>query len=505
MIAEPKSHDDRACDRSPLAFALICGGSSQRMAALGNKALLPWPPPEGPPLYRSQLEKFANLHGKLSHTFVSCRSEQFKQLQPIGADSTEFIFDCYENSGPLGGISACLHAAFGRSAKFLVVLAVDLPQMPSAFLASLLEIAGRTGKGVVPKRDGRWEPLAAVYPSILSDEAGCRMADENFVLQDFVAWALENDHISEHSVTDSERNFFHNLNTPDDYTAAAAQLGRAGLQIEKHSKAGSWQKAEAHDEIATEEPLEIRVEGTSVAVVMRTPGHDEELAAGFLLTEGIAKRREDFFEISQCPSVDSDTETGSRGNVIDVLLGGEAKTRDLSQLTRHVFTSSSCGICGKATIDSVFQAFPVLDSAAASIPTLDRDLLLDLPNRLRRAQKNFQRTGGLHASALFDATSGELLLVREDVGRHNALDKVVGHAVLNGMTPLSYTVLLLSGRISFELMQKALAAGIPIIAGISAPNSLAVKFARESGQTLVGFLRDQTFNVYAGGARLAVK
>jgi FdhD protein len=237
---------------------------------------------------------------------------------------------------------------------------------------------------------------------------------------------------------------------------------------------------------------------------MRTPGHDDELAAGFLLTEGVAKCSADFFEISQCPSVEeSEDPDASRGNVIDVLLSGEAKSRDagqIDQLTRHVFTSSSCGICGKATIDSVFQSFPAL--AGDVCPKLDRDLLLDLPSRLRRAQKNFRRTGGLHASALFDIASGDLILVREDVGRHNALDKVVGRALLDGKTPLTNAVLLLSGRISFELMQKALAAGIPIVAGISAPSSLAVKFARESGQTLVGFLRDETFNVYAGGGRL---
>ena len=486
----------------PLAFALVTGGRSQRMGESINKATLPWPLPDGPPLFESQLEKLASIENEGSRIFISCHADQEETF--LG--SAPLIFDdTADDRGPLAGLAACLRVALIEEREFLVVLAVDLAMMPSALIALLVDERDIMGqRGIVPRLNGKWEPLIAVYPTGLADEAERRLAEGKLALQGFVDWALENGHIAEHAVTAEEADYFQNLNTPADITAAAVRLGSSGFKIEKHSAAGGWGSSEAHDEVAAEEPLEIRVEGRSVAVVMRTSGHDDELAAGFLLTEGVAKGSEDFFEISQCPSVEeSDDSESSRGNVIDVLLSGDAKSRDvgkLEQLTRHVFTSSSCGICGKATIDSVFQSFPAL--AGADSPNLNRDLLLDLPNRLRRAQKNFRRTGGLHASALFDTQTGNLLLVREDVGRHNALDKVVGRALLDGTTPLSNAALLLSGRISFELMQKALAAGIPIVAGISAPSSLAVTFARESGQTLVGFLRDKTFNVYAGGNRL---
>lgn len=249
-------------------------------------------------------------------------------------------------------------------------------------------------------------------------------------------------------------------------------------------------RREQNDQVAREEPLEIRVEGKSVAVVMRTPGHDRELAAGFLLSEGVVTKPGDIFEISECPARADHPE--EEGNLIDVLLT-EGNAVDLAALTRHVFSSSSCGICGKATIDSVFGNFPKITAAAKISPAG----LSSYPDKLRATQPAFDKTGGLHASAVF-AADGELVVLREDVGRHNALDKVIGHALLEDKLPLSGHTLMLSGRISFELMQKALAAGIPTVAGISAPSSLAVEFARESGQTLVGFLRGETMNVYAG-------
>ena len=245
------------------------------------------------------------------------------------------------------------------------------------------------------------------------------------------------------------------------------------------------------DRVAREEPLEIRVEGHSVAIVMRTPGHDEELTAGFLLSEGIVQSRHDLFEISQCPS-----QPGQQGNVIDVLLTDASKL-DRGKLSRNVFTSSSCGVCGKATIDLVFQQFPEIASDY-QVPAED---LYAYPEKSRAAQQTFEETGGLHASAIFDS-AGEMLVLREDVGRHNALDKVIGHAILNDLLPLDRHTLILSGRISFELMQKALSAGIPVVAGISAPSSLAVEFARESNQALVGFLRGRSMNVYAGPERI---
>lgn len=249
------------------------------------------------------------------------------------------------------------------------------------------------------------------------------------------------------------------------------------------------------DVTAREEPLEIRVEGRSVAVVMRTPGHDEELVAGFLISEGVVKSPRDILEISQCPSTNNE-----HGNVVDVLLAGTAVV-NWDSLTRHVFSASSCGICGKTSLESVFQKFTVLSSQFPVEAFVTPALLASLPAKLRAAQPTFAQTGGLHACGIFDE-HGELLVLREDVGRHNALDKVLGWALRQDLLPFSRHVLLLSGRVSFEMMQKALAAGVPVVAAISAPSSLAVQFAQDSGQTLVGFLRGETMNVYTHPGRI---
>jgi FdhD protein len=251
--------------------------------------------------------------------------------------------------------------------------------------------------------------------------------------------------------------------------------------------AGGRGPEECEDEIAVEEPLEIQVEGRSVAVVMRTPGHDRELAAGFALSEGIVRQPEDIFEITACL-----TSAGSNRNTINIALRDPARF-DLAKLSRNVFSSSSCGVCGKATIEAAMQQFTPIQSASK----IDRKILISLPAKLAAAQETFQRTGGLHACALFNL-AGELLLLREDVGRHNALDKLIGHELLAKRLPSGNRILLLSGRVSFEMTQKALAAGIAIIAAISAPTSLAVEFARANHQTLIGFLRGETMNVYAG-------
>lgn len=244
------------------------------------------------------------------------------------------------------------------------------------------------------------------------------------------------------------------------------------------------------DFLAVEEPLEIRVRGRSVAVTMRTPGHDAELAAGFLLTEGIVQQRRDIVDIAPCLSGDAPE------NTLNVFLGPTVQV-NFDQLTRHVFATSSCGLCGKASIEAVHQHFPpVTARVRVKLQTLTR-----LPSKMRAAQRTFARTGGLHAAAIFDAR-GRLLVLREDVGRHNAVDKVLGYGFLRGRLPFDRHILLVSGRASFEIMQKALAAGIPVVAAVSAPSSLAVEFARESGQTLVGFLRGATMNVYAHPQRV---
>lgn len=255
--------------------------------------------------------------------------------------------------------------------------------------------------------------------------------------------------------------------------------------------AAGRRELERPDQLAAEEPLEIRIEGHSVAVVMRTPGHDRELAAGFLVTENLVRSAADIFDITQCGA--------EQGEVVNVTLTNPAAF-DPAKLTRNVFSSSSCGVCSKATIEAVRQSFPPITSTC----TVRAETLLQLPAALREKQETFNQTGGLHACALFDL-EGNLQHVREDVGRHNALDKLIGQALLENRLPLSDQVLLLSGRVSFEMMQKALAAGIPIVAAISAPTTLAVQFARESNQTLVGFLRGETMNVYAGAERIRMR
>ena len=270
------------------------------------------------------------------------------------------------------------------------------------------------------------------------------------------------------------------------------EKGQAGVQHTQLVRYHSGKNPEVRNDIvAIEEPLEIRVRGKGIGLTMRTPGHDPELAAGFLLTERIVAKREDIIEIAPCLQSDSPQ------NTLNVFLSPALKV-DLKRLTRHVFTNSSCGICGKASIDAVRQFFP----AIASNLSVSSELLSKLPDRMRAVQRTFALTGGLHAAAIFDQT-GELLCLREDIGRHNAVDKILGSCLLSGTFPLDSHVLLVSGRASFEILQKALAARIPIICSVSAPSSLAVEFARQSDQTLVGFLRGDTMNVYAGSERVA--
>jgi len=248
------------------------------------------------------------------------------------------------------------------------------------------------------------------------------------------------------------------------------------------------------DFLAAEEPLEIRIGENPLSVTMRTPGHDVELAAGFLFTEGLVQRREQIVALENVTSEDD----GKRGNVVRAELSSEALP-DFDKLRRHFFAASSCGICGKASIDAV-------RSRLLRIPNPDfrvaPNLLVSLPEALRSAQDVFERTGGLHAAALFDS-GGKLLIVREDIGRHNAVDKIIGWALLNERIPLSDCVLLVSGRGGFEIIQKAIVAGIPVVASVSAPSSLAVQLARELRLTLIGFLRGNRFVVYAGDDRVA--
>jgi FdhD protein len=235
------------------------------------------------------------------------------------------------------------------------------------------------------------------------------------------------------------------------------------------------------DDLTIEEPLEIRIGRKALATTMRTPGHDEELAAGFLVSEAIVRKRQEIAEIS-----------ASHGNVVIVDFAAGVKLK-LSSARRFGTISSSCGICGKVSIDAIHQNFAAIRSSNFRI---DIDILLSLPGVLRKHQGDFARTGGIHAAGIFNS-AGDLEIVREDIGRHNAVDKAIGRAFLDGLLPLGCHLLLVSGRASFEIMQKALAAGIPIVAAVSAPSTLAVSFARESNQTLVGFLRPPSFNIYS--------
>jgi len=254
------------------------------------------------------------------------------------------------------------------------------------------------------------------------------------------------------------------------------------------------------DVLAVEEPLEIRVAGSPLAITMRTPGHDVELAAGFLVSEAVIGRGEEFHGAIHCggPGTGGGENTY---NVLDVTLA-PGVTPPSPDMARNFYTTSSCGMCGKASIDAV-ETVSRYDVSTDDV-TVDAAILTTFPDRLREQQAVFDKTGGLHAAALFDVDTGELLVLREDVGRHNAVDKVVGWAVLNDRLPLRRTVLQVSGRASFELVQKAGMAGIPVLAAVSAPSSLAVELAAASGLTLVGFLRGTSMNVYSGVERVRV-
>jgi FdhD protein len=246
------------------------------------------------------------------------------------------------------------------------------------------------------------------------------------------------------------------------------------------------------DDLTVEEPLEIRIGRKTLATTMRTPGHDEELAAGFLVSEAIVRTRDKIDKFSRPSS------SANRENIIIVDLVAGVKVK-FNSITRFGTISSSCGLCGKNSIEAIRQNLPPIDSAPNV--RIEIETLLSLPDRLQKQQGDFARTGGIHAAGIFDL-KGKPQIVREDIGRHNAVDKAIGRAFLDGLLPLDRHVLLVSGRASFEIMQKALAAGIPIVASVSAPSTLAMNFGRESNQTLIGFLRPPSFNIYSHTERV---
>ncbi len=241
------------------------------------------------------------------------------------------------------------------------------------------------------------------------------------------------------------------------------------------------------DHIAIEEPLEIRVQGQSIAITMRTPGYDRELAAGFLASEAVIKSPADILAIAPC----TQGEAALHGNILNVFLSPKVEF-DPATLARHVFGSSSCGLCGKATIDSIRQRFPPITTP----PPFPWSAIPEMPTTLRKGQKLFNQTGAVHGAALLN-WKGETVVIHEDVGRHNAVDKVIGSQLLANHWPLTNHILVVSGRASFEIVQKALAAGIPAVVAVSAPSTLAIELARENNQLLIGFLRAPQYNCYS--------
>ncbi len=265
-----------------------------------------------------------------------------------------------------------------------------------------------------------------------------------------------------------------------------------------HWQGNEWQQRE--DQLTVEEPFEVRIDQRSLAVIMRTPGHDQELAMGFLFTEGVIRQSGDVLTIEDATEADG----LPLANVVNVVLRHNQqqdvllRSGERPAFERHFAVSASCGLCGKNSIADLMVTTSPLQVDDMRIPA---SIIYNLPAQLRTAQTVFTHTGGLHAAGLF-SHSGELLLLREDVGRHNAVDKLIGHGLLNGTFPYSRHILMVSGRTSFEIIQKALLARIPCIAAISAPSSLAVELANQAGVTLIGFLRDQTMNVYTHPERI---
>jgi FdhD protein len=275
--------------------------------------------------------------------------------------------------------------------------------------------------------------------------------------------------------------------SPLEVPRGAAEVGHSVVKVR------GPEAVEAEDHLAVEEPLEIRLGGQSLSVTMRTPGHDEELVAGLLFSEGLIQSADNLDVLARYRDPDAGSDPG---NVMNVLLKGDVRAAR-ERLRRSLVASSSCGVCGKVTIDSLKVTCPPVRSAV----TISADFLMGIARELESAQATFQKTGGLHAAGLFDL-DGRMTVLREDIGRHNAVDKAIGHMVLARRLPLDHQVLLVSGRASFEIMQKAWVAGIPIVAAVSAPSSLAVQIALTAGMTLVGFLRPSGFNIYAGAQRV---
>lgn len=459
--------------KAALTGALLAGGRSTRMGQ--DKAWLDW---QGKPLWQHQLRTLQALLPERP-LLLSARPEQ-----EISDPALLLVPDPpHADEGPLGGIVRCLETA----RQPVLVLAIDMPGMSDGFLREELLRQWDGAHGIVFTGPGGFEPLAAIYTPEMLPLLSQALAKQQLGLQGLIRSAVAEGLMQVIETAPQHVPFFHNVNRPEDITP---DKFTSVVPVMRRRRGGIAESLT--DATVREEPLEIRVEGRNVAVVMRTPGHDRELAAGFLLTEGVVREPGQIVDIVKCEG-----KGRSKGNIVDVLLRDTSEV-DWDSLTRHVFSASSCGLCGKTSIDAVFQRFAPVQPGGVQVTP---ELLWSLPEKVRAAQATFEKTGGLHACAIFDL-EGRLLVLREDVGRHNALDKVLGHGLLHTALPYDHHILFLSGRVSFEMMQKALAAQVPVVAAISAPSSLAVDFAQASNQTLVGFLRDPTLNIYTHGGRV---
>lgn len=391
------------------------------------------------------------------------------------------VDDAIVGVGPLAGIAAGLAAA---QAPMALVVGCDMPFVSPALLRVLATRLADHATVVLPVHAGVPQPLCSAWRTNLAGEVAARLARGErapiAVARALGAVWLEPEAYAD---ADAEGRSFTSLDTPEAYAAALAGPGVRGRAVAVSAHRGTA-ITERGDVVAVEEPLELRLGETPLAVVMRTPGDDADLARGFLLSEGIVLHPAEIAEIARIDGA----------HVSARLASGAAV--DPAQFQRSMFVSSSCGVCGKASIESVR-----LLARPARPFTVRADLVASLTARLRAQQPTFDATGGLHAAALFDV-HGALLVAREDVGRHNAVDKVIG-AAMQQAWPLPPSVLVVSGRQSFEVVQKAAMAGIGALVGVSAPSSLAVELADELGMLLVGFARGDGFNVYAGAARLA--
>jgi len=459
---------------------LLAGGSSSRMGQ--PKSLIEY---HGKPQYQHAAEQLA-VHCKT--VFVSCRAEQqhlFLDIPRI-PDTPE-----YGEIGPLNGVLS----AFDLEETAWLVLGCDYPLLKNEDLEQLFQErdTSRVATVFCDPQNGIPQPLIGIYEAQTGPMLREWLKRGNQSLRYFLE-----QHAAKLVIPERPSNL-KSVDTPAEMSALSPSSNpnpRTAMLATKATRIGKYKGSdylEAEDMLAVEEPLEIRLAygpesariTQNLSVTMRTPGADADLSAGFLFTEGIVRAASDIVSILPMGE-----------NIVLASLRPDLDF-DLSKLERHFYTSSSCGVCGKSSMDAVRIASNHLFATDKPPLSIVPEVIYELPDTLRRVQDTFDATGGLHASALFDQ-KGQLLALREDVGRHNALDKLIGHYFMQGMIPLDQHILLLSGRASFELLQKAAMAGIRFVCAVGAPSSLAVETAEAFGITLIGFLRDGRFNVYAG-------